>query len=515
MSSKQLIRGTIILTTAGILTRILGFGYKIFLSNRIGAKGLGIYQLVFSVYVICHTIYCSGIQTVISKETAAIGNNHKNEQVNFLFHALILSLSAALFLSGIVYASSGFIANRLLLEPECSVYIKTISFVFPFSAITCCINGYHYGLKATKIPSVCQLVEQILRITVVVIIVFTGIPSVSRSCLLAVIGLIAGEIAACIFSCFTWKNPAGYILHLSSKILMRVLPPSFLLTLNRLLINVLSTIESALIPYLLRCSGLSQSQSLSVYGTLTGMSLPVILFPTAVSLAFSIMLLPEISGAWASGSVKKVTYTTDCVIALSAITGVFSMCFFYVFGKDLGLLIYSSKSSGIYMHFLSLMSPFLYISTSFSSILNGIDKTMSILINSMISILLRIAVLILFVSDYGIMSFIYGLIASQILLCILDYFSVKRSIPVNLFIFNDLILPTLVCGILFGITKRLYTLLVHHFKPDRIYSLVIIIIMSIISSYFAIRILLINKRFNTLTSSCHLDKFLFRNNRNS
>ena len=45
-----LITGTILLTAAGLLSRVLGFFYRIFLSRTIGAEGLGIYQMIFPVY---------------------------------------------------------------------------------------------------------------------------------------------------------------------------------------------------------------------------------------------------------------------------------------------------------------------------------------------------------------------------------------------------------------------------------------------------------------------------------
>ena len=63
MSKNSIIKGTLILTAAGLLTRIIGFFYKIYLSGLIGARNLGVYQLIFPVYGICFTLYASGIQT--------------------------------------------------------------------------------------------------------------------------------------------------------------------------------------------------------------------------------------------------------------------------------------------------------------------------------------------------------------------------------------------------------------------------------------------------------------------
>ena len=56
MSSQKkhpLITGTVILTLTGLITRVMGFFYRIFLSHTIGAEGVGIYQLIFPVYALC------------------------------------------------------------------------------------------------------------------------------------------------------------------------------------------------------------------------------------------------------------------------------------------------------------------------------------------------------------------------------------------------------------------------------------------------------------------------------
>lgn len=66
-TKSTLLTGTLFLTLAGILTRIIGFFYRIFLSRTIGAEGLGIYQLIAPVTAICFAFTAAGIQTSISK----------------------------------------------------------------------------------------------------------------------------------------------------------------------------------------------------------------------------------------------------------------------------------------------------------------------------------------------------------------------------------------------------------------------------------------------------------------
>ena len=68
MSKKQsIIKGTFILTTAGFLSRFMGFFYRIFLSRTFGAENVGLYQLIFPIFALSVSLSCAGIETAISR----------------------------------------------------------------------------------------------------------------------------------------------------------------------------------------------------------------------------------------------------------------------------------------------------------------------------------------------------------------------------------------------------------------------------------------------------------------
>ena len=70
MSRKTIITGTIILTTANLITRCMGFFNRVYLSNAIGAEGIGLYQLILPVYGLAWSITSAGFTTAISHLTA-------------------------------------------------------------------------------------------------------------------------------------------------------------------------------------------------------------------------------------------------------------------------------------------------------------------------------------------------------------------------------------------------------------------------------------------------------------
>ena len=74
---KSLFKTVALITIFSVLTRIAGFIFRIILSREVGAEGLGIYQVAFSVFMVLLTIISSGLPLIISRLTA--GYNAKKE----------------------------------------------------------------------------------------------------------------------------------------------------------------------------------------------------------------------------------------------------------------------------------------------------------------------------------------------------------------------------------------------------------------------------------------------------
>lgn len=162
---KEILKGTLILTSAGIVTRILGLYNKVFLANVISASELGLYQLIFPVLSVCSAICCYGIESALSKVISgqSAGQGVKNTGRTISIGAgLALALSLLLF--SIVFILAEPIAVFLIREPACAPYLKIMAFVIPFSTMHSCISGYFLGMRRAGVPAASQLIEQIIRV---------------------------------------------------------------------------------------------------------------------------------------------------------------------------------------------------------------------------------------------------------------------------------------------------------------------------------------------------------------
>lgn len=464
--SSNLFKGTLILTIAGFVTRIIGFFYKIFLSNTMGSERLGIYQLIFPVYGIAFTIYATGIQTSISRLVAAeIGRQNYRNTYKILRIGLTISVLLALALSILIYINADFIAWRFLLEDRSAQSLRILSFVFPFCGVTSCINGYYYGLKKAGVPASTQLLEQILRVVVVYIAAYyMGNGNNEVTCEIAVIGIIIGEIASSIYN-FTslfiikpYKNGIKNEYYqnkdsLGHKVIIKdLMSLSIPLSANRFLINILHSIEAVLIPTMLRRYGMSTADALSTLGILSGMSLPFIMFPTALINALAVLLLPTVSEAQALSNTKLIGKTTAVSIKYSMIIGIISTGIFIIFGRDLGQGIFHNEAAGSYLVVLAWLCPLIYLTTTLGSVINGLGKAHITFINSIVGTLSKILLIVMLIPQQGINGYLISLLFGQLIITIMDSIAVIRNVQFSFDAINGILKPGLIvalCGFLF------------------------------------------------------------------
>ena len=80
MKKTIFIKNAIILTVTGLLLRFIGVIFKVWLASIIGSEGIGLYQVVFSVYVFASTFATGGISTAVTRLCAdEISRNNKGK----------------------------------------------------------------------------------------------------------------------------------------------------------------------------------------------------------------------------------------------------------------------------------------------------------------------------------------------------------------------------------------------------------------------------------------------------
>ena len=67
MKKVLFIKNAAILTVTALILRMIGIFFRVWLADTIGAEGMGLYQVIFSVYVLASTFATSGISTAVTR----------------------------------------------------------------------------------------------------------------------------------------------------------------------------------------------------------------------------------------------------------------------------------------------------------------------------------------------------------------------------------------------------------------------------------------------------------------
>ena len=440
LKKNPIVYGTLLLSLSGLFCRGLGFFYHLFISRTFGEEAMGIFQVTSPVLMLAFSLTGAGMQTAISKFTASETNNHQGASSHlYLFYGCLISFSLSSLYSLIIYRYSDAIAFHILGEVKCALLLRICAFSFPLSSLHCCFNGYFYGRKNTKLPSVAQIIEQLVRIgSVLTIYSFYRLQDVKPTIAITCFGMLLGEAAALLISALfylsNFNSPKDYSIHrvfpLSWKIPKQLLCYSFPLTLNRVFLNLLQGYEAISLPASLKKYGYSTNAALSIYGVLTGMALSFIMFPSTFTNSVSVLLLPTVSEADSesipggkNARLKKIIQRT---IFFSLTLGLFCTLFFYVFGNYCGNVLFHSSLAGNFIKILSFLCPFLYLKLTLCSVLNGLRKTTETLWINLFSICFRLAVILLIVPYMGIYSYLYALLLSDFLGSLFCIFCLRK-----------------------------------------------------------------------------------------
>lgn len=421
MSYKHtIIKGTVILTITSFITKIIGFFFRIFLSHSFSAEQIGLYQLIFPAYIFCSALCIFGIQTALSRCVAEKISQNKQKDADFLFYfALCISVTFSIIICIVIQNHSSWIATNLLGDSRCAEMLNVLMWALPLSSIHACVCGYYIGQRKTVVPAVSQLLEQITRVGGAFLI--TNL--FHSSIVAAVLGIVIGEFFSAFF-CLNWfcrKNHTSFHMHISKSelhLIHNLMNIAMPLSATRVITTLLHSVEAISIPLFLQKYGYSSSESLSIYGILTGMALPCILFPSALTNSISTLLLPTVAEIQSRKNIHVLRSMIRKVNTFSVAFGSICCLLFFTLGPLFGHFLFHNELSGNFIQILAWLCPFLYLNTTLISTINGLGKTNYTFFFHMLEIGIRILSVWFIIPAYGMQGYLIGLLISQCVLAV-------------------------------------------------------------------------------------------------
>lgn len=467
MSKKSFVGSAVVLMIAGFIVKIFGFIYRIYLSNLIGAEGMGLFQLIAPVYSLIILTLTSGVSIAVSKMVAEemAKSNHVNLR-RITTCSLAIVVTAGLAVSALIFVFIDPIVNVILKDSRTYYSMLFLIPCIPVIAAASALKGYFYGVQDV-VPTACsQIVEQIVRIGLVMAMAgyFLNI-GLEYACALATVGMAIGEISNLSVLVIIYRLRKKRTSRYNSKrgfmrkrtIVKEILKVSIPVSFNRFITSIMAAVELILIPRMLLMGGMNYQSSIQEYGKLTGMAMPLVFFPSLVTLSLATTLVPAISEAMSLKSFKTVNYRISKSIQLTFILGFIFTAIFLVFPKDIGDLIYRKENIGQILYLLAFTSIFIYLQQTLLGILNGLGKQGISLRNSVVGYVIRIAFVIYCIPVYGITGYIAGIVISSACVCFLNISTVVKTTGMALDFRNWILKPGLVGIIMIFIGKYIYS----------------------------------------------------------
>ena len=367
----SLIKNGIMLSVVSLILRGANVLFGAYVSENIGAAGMGLYSLVGSVFAPAAALSSAGISLAVSRLVAeADGKTSKHVLRCCIAYALTVSLAVA----AILVSVSGHIFD----DPAAGNLLTTLALSLPFSALSSAFAGYFIGVRRVSRNAASALFEQIFRMGVTVLTIRALAERSPSACLAAVvISSALTDAASCLLSALLCRRdmrkhtvpqcrPAG----LARRVLGITVPVSA----SSFLRSGLVAVEHVLVPKGMIKNGASYDAAMASYGTLSGMAMPIIMFPASFLYSFTGLLIPEFAEANGRGDRASVRSTACAAIRAVIIFSVGASGLILGFSRDIGLSVYGSAEAGKYIAVMAPLIPVMYLDTTVDSVLKGIGE---------------------------------------------------------------------------------------------------------------------------------------------
>lgn len=339
----HLLKNASVVTGMSVLERALGFLYRIVLARLIGAEGLGLYQVAFSLYAVLHTLGTGGIPVsvsrLISKSKAQNASTDERSALSAgLFLSLLITVPLTLFFSTL--------GGKLGLFADARVFpvFQILLLSLAYSAVYDVIRGSFWANKRFFTSGALELVEETAMVVLGILLLrgnpdaFTGAKTVAFSVSLATLFSFV-----LIVICFL---TTGGKLGSPKKQLKPLINATLPTTSVRLSASVVNSAIAVLLPAMLLKTGKTSAEAMRLFGVVSGMVTPVLMLPATVIGSLSLVLLPELSEDYYAGKHKRLYDNVKRGISISLLVACVLLPFFFTLGEDFGRLAFSSELAG-------------------------------------------------------------------------------------------------------------------------------------------------------------------------
>ena len=440
---KSLFKTVFTITAFTIITRVLGFIFRIYLSRVLGTEELGIYQVSLSVFMVLLTIVASGLPLIISKLSAKYFAKKDGEKEGKLVSAsLIIAAITSVILIVIVLVFKR-LFSFLFTDERCYLILVAMLPAVLFSGIYNVFRGAMWGRSNYFCFCITELFEQIVRITICVVLLSFGIgslsPSIGAALSLSIACFLSMALSVVLYFVYGGKlrKPGG--------VYKEVLKSSTPITAVRFLSSLVQPIIALIIPARLIAAGYTSSQALSIYGVAIGMTMPLLFIPITIVGSLSTALIPDLSAAVESEDSSHIKNRITTSLIITMFIAFLMIPLFIGAGENIGLFFFNNITSGVLLSGAAWMTLPLALTNITSSILNALGMEVKSFINYLIGSIFLFLGICLLPGVIEIRALIVGMGVCVSITSLLNLIMIKRKTKIKLGILKPMLLMACFC----------------------------------------------------------------------
>lgn len=363
---SSFIRGTVVLMVAVFLTKLLGFVFRIQFMRIAGEEAVGIYMTAYPAFIFFLSLVQLGVPIAIAKVIAELEAKGQSVRIPSLMKtaSFITILTAVVFIpASILFVP--YLAETLLGNSASSTTLYVGIAIVPIAAIGGLIRGYFQGIARIEETAWSQIIEQICRITLITWLLphLLVADNTALSAAYAMGVTLLAEMLSVLYLLFKYRQQKKRIPKQQEKLKRYPMEPLLAIALpssgSRLFGTFTWFLEPIIFLRALAFSGVSAVAATTLYGIVSGVLVPLLLFPAFIPYALSVVLVPAVSGAVASNNTRKLKERIHLSLRLSALTGTFAATVFFIHGEDLAVKLFHVTQGASYMALLAPVFSFI------------------------------------------------------------------------------------------------------------------------------------------------------------
>lgn len=440
----------IIMTATSLVMSSIGVWFSVYISNRIGSEAMGTYQLIMSVYSFATTLATSGISFATTRLVSEeMGSSHLGGVIKSVkkcvAYALVFSLVAGV---GLFFFAKP-IGEKVLSNADTVIPMQAMALGLPFLSVASVFGGYFTAVRRVVKNSAVQIFEQLLRIVITIIALsLVRESNMMHICLAIGVSGVLAEIMSFISSLIIYrmdnrryKKEKKASVGLTKKMLTIALP----IALSSYLRSGLLTLKNLLVPLRLQRSGLSQSASVSFFGMMHGVVLPILLFPSAFISSFSGLIIPELAEYRArDGRVignRSIYYIIGRMLTINLMFSICVAAVLYNFAEPISRSMSEDPNTAVYIKLMAPIVPIMYVDNCVDCILKGLNEQLSSMKYNIIDAAVSLVLVTFLLPITGIAGYVIIICTSEILNFILSFGRLVKITKFKINVANCFIKP--------------------------------------------------------------------------